>query len=151
ERAGRRSRQPAAIGTGTMTSRIEHSVAVQEQHRGEPETQPREARGSFRGEGVTTTRSQQSLLHDAAEELTFTQSERLEQEEIIHRKVEGRVPALPAPGDIDALFDKLPESGGKEKLREAVKKILEQGAQTPEQLLQLTQQAFDDVSLQFLL
>jgi type III secretion protein W len=134
-----------------MSERIEGGLALRERRLETGGAEPQAAEGSYRGETVRLQGDPLSLLKDAAEELTFAHSERVEQQEIGERKVEGRFIGLPPPGAIEKLFDKLPDTGGAEKLREAVDRILKSGAGSPQQLLELAQQSYDDVSFQFLL
>ena len=136
-----------------MNERIDGGLALRERPPQADGGMPAPAaQGSFRGETVVLeTTNPLSLLKDAAEELTFAHSERVEHQEISERKAEGRFIGLPPPGAIEKMFDKLPDSGGAEKLRQAIDKIMKVGASSPQQIIQLAQESYDDVSFQFLL
>ncbi|MCY4563972.1 MAG: type III secretion system gatekeeper subunit SctW [Gammaproteobacteria bacterium] len=109
------------------------------------------ARGSFRGEQVQHVRDPIAELQDAAEELTFGESERVEKK-LSERKLRG------ARGECSAALEQaekylrdVPDLERNQKLADFAKGVLERGRPpNPDELRQSAREFSDDATHQFL-
>lgn len=103
--------------------------------------------GTWRGEVVRVETSESSLLADAAEELTFAQSESADEKRLSERKIEsGRRVDLLVIEDITTYLDAMKDQSGPEELAGLAKMMQERGGGAAE----LVRQSFSDVSQQYL-
>ena len=109
------------------------------------------ARSSFRGENITHTRDPIAALEDAAEELTFAQSEKVEKK-LAKRKINSgaRLKSFAAE-QAEKYLRQVPDLEKNKKLGNFAAEVLKQGADvSPEALRQSARQFSDDETHQFL-
>lgn len=140
-----------------MSGRIDPNVSLNQpltsaRAREESATAAEAARGAYRGEAVVLDEDPLSMIEDAAEELTFGASEKVESKELAERKVEGGsriLDRVDAAERVQEYLAKLPDMGRQEKLQEFVNQLRQHGANTPRQVLDEVRQFYSDVSHQY--
>ena len=118
---------------------------------GAPAGQAPATEGRFRGERVQHVRNPTAELQDAAEELTFGESERVEKK-ISQRKLRSGDGARSAAMELAQKYLRdVPDLERNQKLSEFVKSILSRGGSPgPNELRQLAREFSDDATHQFL-
>lgn len=131
-----------------MTQRIDSGVQFNQATTRSHDAAPRGAEGQFRGQKVAKL-DINSLIADAAEEMTFAASEKLEKK-LSKRKI-GRRSGLKsrAMQQAEAYLKKLPDNLKKEKLQQFVDRLNKQGATSHKQILQDVKGFFKEQSHQF--
>ena len=131
-----------------MTERIDSSVHFHQSLDRANESTPRTAQGQYRGQKVAKL-DIQSLIADAAEEMTFSASEKIEKK-LSKRKI-GREAGIKsrAMQRAEAYLKKLPDNLTKEKVQAFVAPLTQQGNVSPQKLLQYAKDSFKEQSHQF--
>ncbi len=106
---------------------------------------------NYRGQSITRSHDPIGELEDAAEELTFGQSERVE-DKLSKRKIKGRAGLKTfAMEQAEKYLKQVPDLERNKKLSDFVKTVLGEGAQaTPEKLRQGAREFSSDATHQFL-
>ena len=109
------------------------------------------ARGSFRGERVQHVRDPTAELQDAAEELTFAESERTEKRLSKRKLASGRLERSAAIEQAEKYLREVPDLERRQKLSEFVKRALERGGQPDADAFRgMAREFSDDATHQFL-
>jgi type III secretion protein W len=132
-----------------MTERIDASIQFHQPISQTERAQAEGVVGQYRGQGVTHKGDVMSLIADAAEELTFGASERVEKK--LSKRKPGRAGALKtrAMERAEAYLKKLSETPELQKLKQFVEHLKKQGAMSPQQLMQEAKGFFKHTSHQF--
>lgn len=108
-----------------------------------------EARGEYKGQTVThSPASTLSMIQDAAEELTFTQSETVSKK-LADRKAKSRHGGSAAVELAEKYLQSIPDIGQPEKLQQLAESLKKLAQATPEQVREQLEGFFGDVSHQF--
>lgn len=133
-----------------MTDRIDAGVPIQPIPTGAEEAnRTTGAAGNYRGQQVTQKADVMSLIADAAEELSFVASEKVEKK-LAKRKI-GKRPGMKSSAMERAEYyiKKLPDMGRPEKLQQFLDHVKKQGAMSPRQFMQEAGKFFKDISHQY--
>jgi type III secretion protein W len=105
--------------------------------------------GQYRGQQVTQKTDIMSLIADAAEELTFVASEKVEKK-LAKRKI-GKKAGMKSSALERAEFylKRLPDLGRPEKLQQFLEHVKKQGAMSPRRLMEEAGKFFKDISHQY--
>lgn len=110
----------------------------------------REVSGQYRGQTVTKSASPAAKLEDAAEELTFANSEKVETK-LSKRKISGKAGIRTFAMELAQKYlEKVPDIERDKKLDDFAKKLLASGGRSPGQMRQSARQFSSDDTHQFL-
>lgn len=132
-----------------MSGRIDGQGPLIQPQQVTPEAQVHVAQGEMQGQKVIHMQDANSMVQDAAEELTFGASETVE------KKLSKRKVSSSGQRGMDALeraqmwIKKIPDMEDPKKLQQFLARLKQEGSQTPGQLRQTAKEAFKDVSQQY--